>query len=135
MKFRGDTSVMRQVTLFYWVALGTMAGISSLFMSGAFTLGILSGGLLAIANFNVLRLAIQKAFSSGGVEQQKSGKKAFLMITFYIRLAIIGVIIYCLLASRLADPRGMAIGLSTVVIGIIVFAVLTALKPSSREAT
>ena len=135
MKPRTGSSVMRQVTLFYWVALGMMAGISSLFMPGAFTLGILSGGLLAIANFNVLRLAIQRAFSSGGMQQQKGGKKAFLMITFYIRLAIIGVIIYCLLATRLADPRGMAVGLSTVVIGIVVFGVMTALKPSSREAT
>ena len=134
MKISTNSLVMRRVSLFYWIALGVMSGLSSFVMPVVFTLGILAGGLLAIANFNVLRLAIQKVFCSGGIQQQKSGKKAFLMITFYIRLAVIGVIIYCLLATHLADPRGIAVGLSTVVIGIIAFGLLTAIKPSSREA-
>lgn len=134
MKISTNSLVMRRISLFYWIALGVMSGLSSFVMPVVFTLGILAGGLLAIANFNVLRLAIQKVFCSGGIQQQKGGKKAFLMITFYIRLAVIGVIIYCLLATDLADPRGIAVGLSTVVIGIIAFGILTAIKPSSREA-
>lgn len=125
---------MRYLSLFYWLALGVMGAISLFVMPGAFTLGILVGGLLAIANFNVLRRTIQKAFSSGKMANPKNGKKVALLGAYYIRLALMGIIIYCLLATGLVDPVGMAVGLSTVVIGIFVFGILMAFKPSSREA-
>ena len=111
-----------------------MGAISLFAMPGSFTLGILAGGLLTIANFNVLRRTIQKAFSSGKMGNPKNGKKVTLIGTYYIRIALMGIIIYCLFATGLVDPVGMAIGLSTVVVGIFVFGILMAFKPSSREA-
>ena len=111
-----------------------MGTISLFAMPGAFTLGIFAGGLLAIANFNVLRRTIQKAFSSGKMDNSQKGKKAALIGTYYIRIALMGIIIFCLLATSLVDPIGMAVGLSTVVVGIFVFGILMAFKPSSREA-
>ena len=134
MKPDTNSPVMRHVTLFYWLALGLMAGVSSLVMSTPFTLGVLSGGILAIANFNGLRLSIQRAFSSGKMDNPKNGKKAALVGTFYIRLALMGILIYWLFTTGLVDPIGMAVGLSTVVIGILVFGIFMVFKPSSREA-
>jgi len=129
-----NSTVMRHLSLLYWGALGVMGAISLFAMPGSFTLGILAGGLLTIANFNVLRRTIQKAFSSGKMGNPKNGKKVALIGTYYIRIALMGIIIYCLLATGLVDPVGMAIGLSTVVVGIFVFGILMAFKPSSREA-
>ena len=134
MKRGTNSQVLSHVSLFYWTVLALMAGISSLLLTSGFTLGIIFGGLLVIANFNVLRLSIQAAFSSLNRDASGSRKKAFVIGTFYIRLAIMGVIIYCLLALGLVDPIGMAVGLSTVVIAIFVYGLLSALKRSFREA-
>ena len=134
MKRGTNSQVLSHVSLFYWTVLALMAGISSLLLSSGFTLGIIFGGLLVIVNFNVLRLSIQAAFSSLNQDASGSRKKAVVIGTFYIRLAIMGVIIYCLLASGRVDPVGMAVGLSTVVIAIFVYGLLSALKRSLREA-
>jgi len=136
MKIEANSAAMRYVSLFYWSALALMGGISAFTMSATFTLGIFAGGLLVIANFNILRMGVQKAFLSGDMANPKkgAGKKAALIGTFYIRLGAMGIIIFCLLATGLIDPIGMAVGLSAVVIGILAFGVFMVFKPSSREA-
>jgi len=134
MKQQPEKTVMRRVTLLYWLALGLMGCVSSLVMSWQFTLGVLSGGVLAIANFNLMRRTIQNAFAAGAMDNPAKGKKASLILTSFIRLGALGIIIYLLFTTGMVDPVGMAVGLSTVVVGILAFGIFMAVKPSSREA-
>lgn len=114
-----------------WIILMILGSMSFLFMSSAFTLGIIIGGLLIIANFNLLQHTIRCTFSAEGV--MITGKSA-IIAKYYLRLAGLGLIIYLVIAFEWVNPIGLAVGLSIVVISIITIGICAALKTSSREA-
>jgi hypothetical protein len=62
-------------------------------------------------------------------------KKKSIIAKCYFRLAILGIIIYILIANAWVDPIGLTIGLSTVVISIFSFGIRLAVKTSSEETT
>ena len=115
-----------------WVILLTL-GLASFFLMGdAFTLGILLGGLLIIANFNLLAHTIRSAFTPNGMP---AGNKPAIVGKYYLRLLALGLIIYVLIHYGRIDPVGLVIGLSTVVISIVSIGIRDAWKLSSGEAT
>ena len=114
-----------------WFILLILAALSFFLMSPAFTLGIILGGLIVIANFNFLQYTIRSAFSSEGTMMNK--KKA-IVAQYYFRLAILGIIIYILATNEWVDMVGLFIGLSIVVINILITGIRFALKTSSGEA-
>jgi hypothetical protein len=114
-----------------WIILSILGFASFFLMSDAFTLGILLGGLLIIANFTVLAHTVRGAFTPEG--NVKSGKMAMIG-KYYLRLFAVGVIIYVLINYGRVDPVGLAVGLSIVVISIVTTGIRAALKLSSGEA-
>ncbi len=128
MNKRSTLTIIRALN---WVVLALLVIFSACFMGRPFTLGVFFGGLLAIANFNLLRLTIRRAFAPNGV---MSASKGSLMIKYYLRFFALGTIIYVLITRQWVDPVGLAIGLSCVVVGITIFGVQMAWKMSSREA-
>jgi hypothetical protein len=108
-----------------WLILFVLAGISYFAMSPAFTLGVILGGLLIILNFNMLQQSMRRAIPEDG---PISLKKAPVFLKYYLRLLIIGTIIYIIIAREWVDPIGLAIGLSTIVFSIVSFAVHQAIK-------
>jgi len=114
-----------------WLILLIFGIFSFLFMTPAFTLGIILGGLIVIANFNLLQYTIRSAFSPEGT---MINKKNAIVLQYYFRLAILGIIIYILATNEWVDTAGLLIGLSIVVINIIVIGIRFALKISSGEA-
>jgi hypothetical protein len=62
------------------------------------------------------------------------GKKMMLVVKFYFRLAIMGLIIYILITKAWVNPLGLAVGLSIVVLSILNFGIRAAFRTSSREA-
>jgi hypothetical protein len=114
-----------------WIILLIAASLSFVFMSAAFTLGVIIGGFLVIANFSVLQHTIRSAFSDLGAFQ---GKKLGLIAKSYFRLAFMGLIIYMVITNGWVHPLGLAIGLSVVIFSIIGFGIRSAWKTSSREA-
>jgi len=114
-----------------WLILLIFGLLSFWLMTPAFTLGIILGGLIVIANFNLLQYTIRSAFSSEGT--MFNMKKA-IVVQYYFRLAILGIIIYILATNEWVDMVGLLIGLSIVVINIITMGIRFALKISSGEA-
>ena len=100
-------------------------------MSATFTLGVILGGLIIIANFSVLQHTIRCAFSDQGA---MGGKMFSIIAKYYFRLAIMGLIIYILITNGWVNPIGLAVGLSIVIFSILNFGIRTAWKTSSREA-
>lgn len=114
-----------------WIILLLIAVASYLFMRPAFTLGVILGGLLIIANFNVLQHTVRRAFSPDG---SMAGGAHAIVGKYYLRLAVMGVLIYLLIARCGVDPVGLVLGLSIVVLSIVQFGIRAAWKISSGEA-
>ena len=114
-----------------WFILLILAALSYFLMKPPFTLGIILGGLIVIANFNFLQYTIRSAFSSEGTMMNK---KKTIVAQYYFRLAILGIIIYILATNKWVDMVGLFIGLSIVVINILITGIRVALKTSSGEA-
>jgi hypothetical protein len=123
--------LLKQIKTDNWIILLILGVLSSLFMSAPFTLGVITGGFIIIANFSVLQHTIRCAFSDqGGLR----GKKLSLIAKSYFRLAFMGVIIYIVITNGWVDPLGLAIGLSIVIFSIFNLGVRSAWRTSSREA-
>lgn len=114
-----------------WVILLILGSLSFFFMRPAFTLGIILGGLIVIANFNVLQATIRSAFTPEGT---MINKRRAIVAKYYLRLAILGLIIYILVTKELVDIVGLLIGLSIIVLNILIIGIRFAIKISSGEA-
>jgi hypothetical protein len=93
--------------------LALMAGAGWLLSSESFAVGVLTGGVLAIANFNWLYSIIKRALllSSNKAE-------SFARIRYALRLAIVAFIIWLLIVRCNIDLIGLLLGLSVLVINI-----------------
>ena len=122
--------LFRSLRTLNWVVLLILAGFSNWLMTQDFTLGIILGGLMIIANFRLLQHTILRAFSTDGALQTK---KASIIANHYLRLAAMGGLIYVLITQRWVHPVGLTIGLSIVVISIIGLGIHMTYKMSSGE--
>ena len=119
-----DTT-FREIDRLNWFILLVLSSISYFFSGHGTTLGVILGGMVIIANFNILQSTIRKAFPGG--ESIRAGKGILITKSFF-RLSALGVIIYLLITRGVVDPVGLAIGLSTVVFSIVSFGVGRALR-------
>ena len=106
-----------------WIGLGVLLILSLIFMPLNFTLGILLGGLVSIVNYYWLYLSLRKAF-----RHLNDRIRTTVMVRYYIRFAVTGVVLYFIITMTPADVIGLLVGLSVVVINIIVSAVIEVLK-------
>ena len=122
---------LQDIKTFNWIILFILGALSGVFMEVQFTLGVILGGLIIIANFSLLHHTMRSAFSD---QSTMKGKKMVLVVKFYFRLAIMGLIIYILITSGWVNPLGLTVGLSIVVLSILNFGIRAAFRTSSREA-
>ena len=115
-----------------WLVFLILTSSGYLFLTPKQTLGIIIGGVIVIANFKILKDTIRNAFGDNFLS---AGKKTTIFLKIYFRLFAMGLIIALLLKIELVDPIGLTIGLSTVVMAIIFFAVCLALKSKIGEAS
>jgi hypothetical protein len=113
-----------------WAILMILAAAGYLFMSHSFALGIILGGILIIINFSFLQSTIINAFQHNPVIRKK---KSIILTKSFLRLFLLGVIIYALLKYDLADPIGLAIGLSIVFFSIASLGISSAWKTRTRR--
>lgn len=85
-----------------------------------FAFGILCGGLLVTLNFHLLRHTLYKALDPSKVVLFNGGRSILsgVLIKYYIRFAISGIVIFALINKNIAEPMGLVIGLSVVVASI-----------------
>jgi inner membrane protein involved in colicin E2 resistance len=95
-------------------------------------LGILAGGIIASFNFYWLQTALRKIFD----QQVAFGHKAIYYAKYYLRLIILGIVLYELIVNKMVHPVGLIIGLSVIVINIMVIAFTELWKiVRTKEAT
>jgi hypothetical protein len=109
-----DEALLKRIEQFNWVLLALLATGSFVFFSREFALGVLVGGILAIANFYLMKRSLLRA-----LDPQRKGKTRFVyLLKYYLRFAALGLMIALLLIKGWVNPFGMLLGLSIIVLGI-----------------
>jgi len=124
------TKTFRTLKTLNWTILLILSSVSYIFMGNTFTAGVILGGFLIIANFNVLQRTITKAFGVDGVF--RASKRA-IVGKYYLRLALLGILIYLLIRQGWVNPVGLTVGLSVVVFSIVALGVRMVFSKSSGE--
>lgn len=99
-------------------------------------MGIILGGMMSIANFRLLQKNIRKGFLFNKVINGNVLKinRAGIIFKFYLRLTVLGILIYFLITRQVVNPIGLTIGLSIIVMSIICLGINLIRKRSSGEA-
>jgi ATP synthase I chain len=127
---------LKQVQVFSFGFLLALTGGSWLIMSWFFAQSVLVGGVIAIASFFSGHRDISsflKTFETLPEEKErekekKSFGKSRYIVKFWLRLALIAVVLLFFIKSGQANVIGLLLGLSTVVFAII----LTTLNVAGR---
>ena len=98
--------------------LVVLAAAGLLFGSPGFGLGILAGGVLAIANFYWLRSILVRAF-----RLQPEEAPRFALFRYIVRLAVLAAAVFVLIIYCRVDIFGLLLGLSVLVINIIALSI------------
>lgn len=123
--------LQKKIEIANWIILAIFFVLALIFSPLKFALGVLCGGLISILNFHGLGRSLQGAFQN----MSNSGNiRGPVMLKFYLRLIITGIILYFLIAGNTVDVIGLIIGLSVVVINIILIMISNVfLKKNSLE--
>jgi hypothetical protein len=100
-----------------------------------FTLGVVTGAIIANISFYLLKKTVNKAFEYPE-EVVKKGRMILIsvLVKYYIRFAISGVIIFLLIAGNIVNPLGLLAGLSVVVVSISLATIFELTRLIFKEA-
>ena len=110
-----DEALLKRIECFNWVLLALLTSGGFAFFSRKFALGVSVGGMLAIANFFLMKRNLGKALDTrtGGTS------RLFYLLKYCLRFLALGIVIALLLIKGWVSPFGMLLGLSIIVIGIM----------------
>jgi hypothetical protein len=115
-----------------WLLLVVMTAAGGLFISPYFAKGLFIGGLIANISFILLRKDITRALTG-----PLNAAKGRFLIKYYIRLAVLALMLFFLVKSKSIHLVGLLVGLSTVVIsiGIMVAGAAKKVALTAKEAS
>lgn len=96
-----------------WILLVLAAGVGHFTAPSDVTLGIVAGGLIVSVNFHLLYRTLKKSLTPPHLASPN-----IVLVKYYIRFIISGLIILFLIAGDYVNPLGMFVGLSVVVASI-----------------
>lgn len=99
-----------------WVILALMVVVSLLWRSPPVTLGVLGGGLVIAINYHWMGRSLTKLLAD---PQRAPQRKIFTGISYLLRLVVMGLAIYLLLAHVKVHPIGLVVGLSLYVVNLM----------------
>jgi hypothetical protein len=117
------------VTRSNWVLLVSISLLGLLATSAPFARGLIFGGLIVTINFHLLAKTLNKA-----LRPQQLTSPNVILVKYYIRFIISGVIIFFLIRQQVVNPIGLFIGLSVVVASITLATMVELKKLIFKEA-
>lgn len=122
------------ITKSNWLIL-VLATIISLFTtSREFYLGVISGGLIVAVNFHLLKKTIKNNICPEKVAVKGGSLMGNVLVKYYVRFVVSGVLIFLLLSNNLVHPLGLLAGLSVVVASIFLATMLVLTRLLFKEA-
>lgn len=122
--------IIHFVTYANWLLLILATVIGFLVFAREVGVGVAVGGGLVTVNFHLLAKTLEKAFRPPHIASIKS-----VLIKYYLRFTITGVIIFVLMVTRSVDPFGLIAGLSVVVASMMLAAVNEVRQSLFKEAS
>ncbi len=122
------------VTIANWLLLLSGGIVGMMIAPAKFTLGIILGGLIVAINFHLLKNTLKKMFNPDLVINQGRFITFNIIVKYYIRFAVSGLILYLLLTKHIVNPFGLIAGLSVVVVSICIAAVFELTRLLFKEA-
>jgi hypothetical protein len=104
------------------VMLLVLIVLGAVFRSYAFSLGVFVGGIIAVVNHYGLYKSLRSVLSAAAERGERRGVPQILF-AFYIRLVFSGVVIFLAFKAGFADPIGILVGASVVVINSLIVGV------------
>ncbi|HNQ65277.1 MAG TPA: ATP synthase subunit I [Smithella sp.] len=120
--------LQKRIEITNWIILAVIFIPSLFFAPLKFSLGILLGGFVSIVNFHWMARGLRGIF-----QNLQGNPKGTVMVKYYIRLAIMAVVLYLLIANNVVDIVGLLIGLSVVIINILVTMIIALAKKNFIE--
>jgi len=120
--------LQNKIEIVNWIVLAVLFVSALILTPIKFSLGILLGGFISIVNFYWMERGLRDLFTNNS-----KSIKARIIIKYYIRLAIIAIVLYFLVAYGTVNVIGLLIGLSVVVINIIITLITTMAKKKLIE--
>jgi len=100
-----------------------------------FAFGIFCGGLIVTLNFQALRFTIRRAFNNTSrVAAQGQSIISGVIIKYYLRFILSGVMLFLLISKNIVDPLGLIAGLSVVVASFFAATALELTRLIIKEA-
>ncbi len=115
---QGDAAgllMLRRIKRNALIFLGLAVLGSLVFRSFGITLGVLVGGVCAVVNFRWIEAGLDAAM--GGPMSRK--KRGLAVAKFILRYILLGLIIYAIVANRIADLKALLAGLFIFVVSIM----------------
>ena len=99
-----------------------------------FAMGVMLGGLIVTINFHILKSTLKKSLNPVRVSISSSSILNMVLVKYYIRFLISGIVIYLLITRNIVDPLGLIAGLSVVVASIMMATMLELTRLIFKEA-
>ncbi|MGW8193059.1 MAG: ATP synthase subunit I [Desulforhopalus sp.] len=131
----GNGATLQKMQRVGLAVLVVMTLVSATVGSLSFAGSVLVGGIISICSFWVANKdvvgLIDAVSSLSSVEDRKAqalrGQKGYLL-KFWLRIAIIGVVLLLLIKSRVVNIFGLILGLSTVVLTVVFISLNVAVR-------
>jgi hypothetical protein len=107
--------MLRRIKRDALVILALALAVSLWFRSPGITFGVLAGGAFAVLNFRWIEAGFEAAM--GG--PMSRGKRSLAVAKFVLRYALLGLVIYAIVATRIVDLKGFLAGLFIFVLSIM----------------
>jgi hypothetical protein len=121
--------LLKFVTRSNWVLLASVSLVGLLATTPPFARGMIFGGLIVCINFHLLARTLYKA-----LRPNKLASPNVILIKYFIRFTLSGVIIFFLISRHMVNPIGLFIGLSLVVASITLATMIELKKLIFKEA-
>lgn len=117
---------LQKVEIVGALILGLLILGSALFASQNFTYGVGAGGALGLINFRVVRVLLGKVVSGGA-------NNAWIVIPLIGKSSLLMGLVLFLGIWLQVDLIGLAVGFSSIVMGVAIMASLRLLQPSELD--
>jgi len=122
---------LRRIQIWSWILLVLLSGGGILFFDSAVTGGIIAGGIIANTSFWLLKRDLTKL-----LQGDATGLRARFFLRYYLRLALLAIILFLMIKYSSLNIIGLLAGLSVVFLSIGGVALGGALKLlQNREAS
>ncbi len=119
---------------FNWLLLVAGGLVAVMTTSMPFYLGVMAGGLIVAVNFHLLKRTITQTICPDQVSQKGRSLMGQVLVKYFIRFAVSGVVIFVLIANHMVHPLGLLAGLSLVVASVFLVTLFAVTRLLFKEA-